>query len=184
MLFILYFFSNPYRLCRRYFNQRAQEGQIYGETPLTTYVQVIQELSLSASSKVVDLGCGRGRLVFWGSCFTSAKMVGVDCVPAFITRAKWISRLVNLSRIEWQCADILEADLTQATHVYLFGTTLEDSTITDWLVKLRELPPGVQVITVSYSLLEYEGATDFELIKEKEMDFAWGKSSVFFHKRK
>jgi len=182
LLFTFYLLSNPYRVCRRYF-QHVDDDQVYGETPLTSFAQLLKTLELKEDDVLLDLGCGRGRLLFWARSFSPCQLRGVDCVPAFIRRARWISRLSLMPGIRWQCTDILDVDLEGASHIYLFGTTLSDDKISLWLDKLKALPSGVIVMTVSYSLLDYGASKEFSLVQRSELAYAWGNATVFIHQR-
>ncbi len=58
---------NPYRV---------KEAFPYGETPLCSLKKIADRCGLKASDKVVDLGCGRGRGVFFLAQHYGCEVVG------------------------------------------------------------------------------------------------------------
>jgi SAM-dependent methyltransferase len=70
---------NPYR---------NKEAFPYGETPLCSLKKIADRFGLKSSDKVVDLGCGRGRGVFFLAQHYRCEVTGIDLVEPFIERAR------------------------------------------------------------------------------------------------
>jgi len=181
---LLYFFCNPYRLCGNYFRRRGVKDQFYGETPVTTWDIMARQLSLTAADTLVDLGCGRGRGVLFLGAVWRCRVIGVDCIETFVFCARKIGRWCRIDQAQWWHGDLMDADLSEATVVYLFGTTLPDAVIRQWVEKLEALRDGARVITVSYSLLEYGGEHCLDLQDTWKLPYAWGEAEVFVHIRR
>lgn len=156
---------NPYKVSKAF---------PYGETPLTTFQQIADRWSISSADYFVELGCGRGRGVFFMSHYTGCKAKGVDWVSAFISNAQMAQRMYPQLPVTFVCADITQVDLSSATVIYLYGTCLDDATIARLGETFKHLPPSVKIITVSYP---FPG-----LIVQDQMEasFPWGKADVYW----
>ncbi|MFS8563151.1 MAG: hypothetical protein LVR00_01975 [Rhabdochlamydiaceae bacterium] len=145
----------------------------YGETPLTTLQQIANRWSISSADYFVELGCGRGRGVFFMSYYTGCKAKGVDWVSVFISNAQMAQRMCSNLPVTFVCADITQVDLSSATVIYLYGTCLDDPTIARLSETFKQLPPQVKIITVSYP---FPGLT---IQDQMEASFPWGKTDVY-----
>lgn len=154
------FLPNPYRIPKAF---------PYGETPLRTYLEIAHRFGLAASDRVVELGCGRGRGVFFLSHHFRCYARGVDWADEFVSGAKRIAAKMQVPNVDFVCEDMCAADMSDATFIYLYGTCLEDDT----LEKLK-FPKGAKVVTVSFPL--------FEVIDQFEVSFPWGKTDVYLQK--
>lgn len=180
----LWLFSNPFRVCRK---EREKAGYTltyaYGETPLETMRYLADLAKISPSDTVFDLGCGRGRAVFFLSLVLGANAVGVDLVRHFINSAKEVKMRLCLSRVSFILADMLEVDLSLATVVYVYGTCLEDAEIEKLVDACKKCNSGCRFICVSFSLKE--SAPDFfEKQIETKVRFPWGYADVVIEERK
>ena len=172
-----YLFYSPYRISKRFLLERGDEEiYTYGETPITTMAAIAEECGITAEDTVMDLGCGRGRTLFWLNDNIGCKAIGVDFNPMFIDKAN----AVNTSRdVNFICQDMLDVDFSQATVIYLYGTCLDDDYIMKLINKLSSLPSDTKVITVSYSLTEYDAP--FTLVKSFNLPYTWGVSDIYLH---
>jgi SAM-dependent methyltransferase len=183
-LLSLYFFQSPYSISKKYLKKsEAKEIYAYGETPLTTLDQIVKECQIKPEDVVFELGCGRGRTCFWLHAFVGCKVKGIDFVPEFINRADRIKAKYHLANIHFFEREMLAVDYRQATVIYLYGTCLEDEEIQQLITKFKKLPIGAKVITVSYSLVEYQQETIFKLTKQFTAPFTWGEADVYLHEK-
>ena len=192
---VQYLLCNPYTLCREaLMRYPSKEVQCYGETPLTTFASICDALELKAHDVFYELGCGRGRTLFWIQSFTPCRAVGIDLVPAFITRGQCVVRWLGLDRIQFCQENIINVDYSEATVIYLFGTSLEDEFITRLCEIFKQLSPGTRIITTSYSLLPYlqknttdSGSADAPspLVVEHQLEgrFVWGVTDIYIHRK-
>lgn len=151
----------------------------YGETPLRALFRLGQIVNLKPTDRFVDLGCGRGRSVFFLSHFFGCEAVGVDLTPSFVRRAQYLAKVHRQRRVTFQCQDFVAYDLKEATCVYLYGTTYPEETFRLLEDRLQDLPLGARVITVSDSLSKH-------LISRRSglrlnVKFPWGRGSLFVH---
>ncbi len=140
----------------------------YGETPFSTLYQIAKAIDLKPTDHFFDLGCGRGRGVFFLSHFFGCRATGIDLTSSFITRAKKLAH----NKVAFHCQDFLKTELSEATCIYLYGTTYPDS----MLHALRDrLPTKGRVITVSAPL------QGLSVTKTLTLSYPWGRGEVFIH---
>jgi SAM-dependent methyltransferase len=134
-------------------------------------------LNLKPTDCFVDLGCGRGRAVFFLSHIFGCQAIGVDLTPSFIARAKRLTAKHGVKRVSFECCDFLKFDFSTATCVYLYGTTYSDACLQAVECRVAESFETTRIVTVSAPFLglEYE--------KELEVNFPWGKGSMFVHSK-
>ncbi len=181
-----YFLRNPYTINRRFLQHKnEQDLHTYGETYLTSFERIAHTCGLSSSDHIIELGCGRGRGVFFWHYLLQARVQGIDWNPYFITKAKELQQKhAPQAPISFNCNEIDNTDLSQATAVYLYASHFEDTEIEKLLETLITCRPGCKVITVSYPLTEYQNASHFELKKVFPIPYLWGEAEVFLNVRK
>lgn len=184
-LLLTYLFNNPYLISKKFLLQRGEkEVYAYGETPLTTLEAISKECQIAEKDVVYELGCGRGRTCFWLNTFIGCRVVGVEYIPEFVERANQVKSKFQVDGVEFRHQDMLITDYSDATVIYLYGTTLEDATINQLITKLQKTAPGTKIITVSYPLTDYASSTMFEVMRCFPARFPWGETDVYLHIRK
>jgi hypothetical protein len=177
-----YLLSNPYRISKKFLIQKGeQEVHVYGETPLTTLAQIGKECSIVSSDYVVELGCGRGRGVFFLSHWFGCAVKGIEWIPEFVHKANEIAKDLNCLKVSFSCEDMLETDLSEASIIYLYGTCLDEFSIRKFLKCCESLVSGTKIITVSYPLTDFDPS--FSLLKQFEVSYPWGTAEVFLQKK-
>lgn len=186
-----YLFNNPFTISKRFLQNRGEENvYAYGETPLTTMERIVKECKISSKDTVFELGCGRGRTCFWLHSFVGCRVVGIEYLPEFVNRANQIKNKFQIENIDFRVVDMLHADYTGATVIYLYGTCLEDDFIQKLIARLKKLPSGTKIITVSYSLAEYldsnslSSLPEFEVMKRFPARYTWGEAEVYLQIKK
>lgn len=172
-----YRFKNPYRISKRFLiKQGADDIYCYGETPLTTLEKIAKECSISSHDSVIELGCGRGRGVFFLATHFGCNVKGIEWIPEFVGPAHRIA--AYCPKVSFACEDMLTTDLSKASIIYLYGTSLDDATLEHLIKRFEKLPIGTKIITVSYPL-----TGKFELCKQFNAEFPWGRTQIFLQKR-
>ncbi|MBS0604108.1 MAG: class I SAM-dependent methyltransferase [Verrucomicrobia bacterium] len=176
-----YRFRNPYKICKTHLIQKGEkEVDVYGETPLPVYARIAEECTLNRDDLLIELGCGRGRGAFFLSHLAGCRVVGIDWVPFFIGTADAISKSATPHLpVDFRCEEMLAADMSQASAVYLYGTCLPDDQIEALVCCFEKLPPATKIITVSYPLCEY--SLKFRTLKQFTAAFPWGEGEVFLN---
>lgn len=147
----------------------------YGETPLRALYQIAKIIDLKPSDHFVDLGCGRGRAIFFLSHFFGCRATGIDLTPSFIQKARRLAK--GKQKLTFICDDFLSYDFKDATCVYLYGTTYSEKCLALLRDKLKGLPKGSRVVSISEELLKINQDLECYLLS---LYFPWGKGQVFF----
>ncbi|MES2199898.1 MAG: methyltransferase domain-containing protein [Chlamydiota bacterium] len=175
----LYFGQNPYIICKD-FMQSCKQNQVhvYGETPLTEIYSLLMQAGLQKEDCFIDLGCGRGRNVFFASTLFGCKTIGIDIVPIFCDKAqKLASSLPNPPK--FLCEDMSTADLSEGTILYFYALCLEEDLFLSMITKLASLKVGTKIITVSFPLSDY--SKKFSTLFSKQVSYPWGKTELFIN---
>lgn len=175
LLGFFYLFSNPFRICRRYMEERG-EGDVhaYGETPLIAWKAIAEMAQIGPNDLFIDLGCGRGKVCFWTASWIGCRVIGIDWIPAFIRRASFLARLFRFSRLQFLGRSISEIPLDKATVLYLYTFHPEEESL-DYSL----LSAGSRVITVSEPLAHPR----FKILAVHPVSFPWGETEVFINLR-
>lgn len=180
-----YLFNNPFTISKRFLEKKkAEDIYAYGETPLTTFAEILKACDVKQGDVFYELGSGRGRTCFWANAFIGCKTVGIEYIPNFVEKANKLVKKFDLKDIEFRCEDMLDTQMSDATVVYLYGTCLDDETIRQMEEKFSKLPSGTKIITVSYSLNSYAPNRRYEVMKRFPARFTWGEGDVYLNIRK
>jgi SAM-dependent methyltransferase len=183
LLAVQYLWKNPHRISKAFLRaQGAKNSYGFGETPLTTLDHIAKKCRILSHDFVYELGCGSGRTCFWLQTFVGCQVVGVDYLPAFIKKANRVKRLSSSNKIHFIQEDMLQVNLRKATVIYLYGTCLEEQVIERLVGHFRQVRPLAKVITVSYSLAEYD-STLFRVSQHFAARFPWGKADIYLNER-
>jgi hypothetical protein len=180
---LLSLFSNPYRRTRRFFQKQMRHPVPYGETPLSTLCEAVQEAGWHSGDTIAELGCGTGRTSFWMAVHLRAHVHAIDCQPAFIRRSSWIAKLLRIRRVHFRCADLRLTDLSTCSGAYFYCTGFPQELLQRMTPTLLTLPKGAKVITVSHAIPEWEPTAPFRLEKSWQGQFPWGEGTLFLQTR-
>ncbi|NGX44596.1 MAG: hypothetical protein K1060chlam3_00766 [Candidatus Anoxychlamydiales bacterium] len=182
MFSLVYFFLNPYRISRKFlenkFNKKIYD---YGETPIIEMEKMIKFFKITSNTTFLELGAGRGKVSFWLYFFFKCKVIAIEQVPIFAKIACFFIKLFRIKKIEFLCKDIFTFafDLKNIDIIYLYGTTLPTDKIKTLIKKFRKLPSSVKIITISYTLDQYD--KDFITEKSIDISFPWGKTKAYLN---
>jgi SAM-dependent methyltransferase len=147
----------------------------YGETPVASAIRLLRAAGVTRTSRVLDLGCGRGRVLL-AARYLGAEARGVDLLESHV-------RLVRepLSRVgaSVTTGDAETHDFGDATHVYLAWTCFSEKTRGRIAERLSELQPGTRVITLNHGI-EHEG---FTLVARAHPLCSWGRTPAYVYER-
>lgn len=183
-LLFSYLFSNPFRISKHFLlEKREKDIYTYGETPLTTMHLIARQCNITSQDVVFELGCGRGRTCFWLSQILGCSAVGIDYVPVFIEKAQKIKDRFQVQNVSFRLEDLFQANLKEATIIYLYGTCFSAAYIDLLIERLCQLPKGSKIITVSYALTEFQPEAPFRVIKQFLAPFTWGETDIYLQEK-
>lgn len=147
----------------------------YGETLWCSGAEILREAGVGPQDHLVDLGCGRGKMVFLARLLTGARATGVELLPGYLYVARRIARWLKLDRVRFLAQDFSEVDLRKATVVYVAGSIFSQETRSDLECLIEDLSPGAQWISVSWPI-EHPALV---LQSTRDYLFSWGREMVF-----
>lgn len=178
-------YDDPFAQSKRYLKIRGEKNLYqYGETPLTTFEKVVKTCALRPEDKIFELGAGRGRVSFWLACVFGCDVIAIEQIPTFVKKGESLIEKFEVKNLKWICGDFLEEELSSATVLFLYGSTLSDQKIHRLLEKCEELKSGTKIITVSFSLSEYDDVGIIQPMKQFKASFPWGEASVYLQCRR
>lgn len=180
-----YLLRDPYKICQHYLrdfpNERVQK--IYGETFFTTLETIATAINLSERDVIYDLGCGRGRSIFWFNAMYRCRAVGVEINPVFVAQARKIQKRLGIDGVDFLLADLMDVDYDDATVLYLYGTAFNNNAIARLIDRFATLRKGTRIVCVSYPLTRYTDASLFELEQTIKGKFLWGDTDIYIHRK-
>lgn len=176
-----YLLDNPYRCCRRFVgNHKDDHGRlVYGETPLSTLDKIMTAVGAGEDDHVFELGSGSGHGCIWLNRVRGCRVTAVDLVPVFCWRLQRVCQRFNLTGIRVRCEDYMTTDFQGATVIYLYNPGLEDERIARLADRLRQLPAGTRIISISYPLSDFLPGEYFTSLQPIPVAFDWGTTEAF-----
>ena len=112
--FLYYFFCYPApRSLREKLRTKHTYIELtYGETSYGSFQKIIEELQLNVCDtlRFCDLGCGRGRLLWYAAIVKAWECCGLDAIPAYIKRGQRVVAREGLSNVSFIQGDFCEID--------------------------------------------------------------------------
>ncbi|HJV84792.1 MAG TPA: class I SAM-dependent methyltransferase [Noviherbaspirillum sp.] len=180
-----YLTRDPHAICEHFLRDYPddQVQKMYGESFFTTLEKIAEAVDLDDKDVVYDLGCGRGRSVFWFNTMFGCRAVGIEINPMFVINARLIQKALDIDNVEFILSNLMDADYSDATVIYLYGTALSDTAIVNLVERFVTLKPGTRVVTVSYSLSRYTELPMFALEKTIRGKFVWGETDIYIQRK-
>lgn len=149
----------------------------YGDTPWFTARDILREVDLGPNDSFVDLGSGRGKMIFMANLHFHCEATGIELLPTYVKIARRIAAWTK-SEATFLQQDFLAADLTRATVVYACAAALAEETRQDLLLLVNTMQPNTRFITVGWK----PQTEQLTLFKEKDCLFSWGREMVYFYR--
>ena len=176
------------RLARQNQTEDAIE-YTYGEIEFLPFVALLSLVKPDCDTVFYDLGCGVGKAVLaCGMVYPVRKSVGIEILPELYSSAcAQIKKLATnpdykdrMEHFQIIKSNILDADLKEATLIFINSTTFFGTTWERVNSLLSNLPQIKTVITTSKPLQN----SDFKLKNSTKLQMSWGVVPVFIHVRK
>lgn len=171
------------------FIKNTGSSPTYGEITYDGAQMLIDEFNLTKNDVFYDLGCGVGKFVVQVYLNTPVKKtVGIELSKTRANNAGQVNKqlksdgLIKKNRkLVFAEKNILDADLSDATAIFISSLCFSDELMKQVTDKLVQLKPGLRVAT-SRELAENPA---FELVKVLQIPMSWSQSSqVHFYKLK
>lgn len=148
----------------------------YGETPVSSAVRLLRSAGVGPSSRVLDVGCGRGRVLL-AARYLGARARGIDLLRSHVDLVR-----EPLARVgaEVEVGDAESYPLDDFTHLYFAWTCFSEKTRARILKRLSGLAPGTRVITLNHPMEH----ADYELVTQARMWCSWGRTPAYVYERR
>ncbi|MBQ7529849.1 hypothetical protein IJT10_08145 [bacterium] len=183
LLYVLYYLvrlpSFDIWLQRRLIPDRAAEDFRYGETPYHTGLKLLQLAEVKEEDNFLDLGSGRGKMVFLAALATGCQARGVEMLPSYNILANRIKKNAHLDdRLQFLDDDFLECDLTGANVIFTACTSWSQLTRDLLLDRVDELSEGTRWISVGRE----QKHPNLKLWQSGKLLFSWGYENFWIYK--
>lgn len=151
-----------------------------GYPAIINMIQLLAERYAQPHTSLVDLGCSLGASTMalaLGSADSPCRVIGVDNAPAMLARATEIAA-GRYPNVEWQCADVREVAIGNASIVVL-NFTLQFLPPADRLALLTRIHAGLTpggILILSEKIAGADAAADDLLI---EMHHAFKRANGY-----
>jgi SAM-dependent methyltransferase len=169
-----------YSISKQYRDQHAPDNPdlIYGELNIKSFIYLLSLVSKQGKCKIIDLGCGDGKLIIAASLyFKQLQVSGIELAKDLATIGQSVSAQLK-SKADIIHGDILSHDFTDVDIVYMSVSAFEEKTWQAICQKLQALPKDRTIISVARKL---EGP--FQLIYVGSHRASWGPALVYIYNR-
>lgn len=158
----------------------------FGETPYSTARKIFSWAEIGPHDRLLDLGCGRGKVVFTASCL-GIPAIGIDLLAFYIKSARRIAAGLDPNcRPQFFQEDFLQAELEGVSAIFVGGVALAEETREDLLLLASTCEPGCKWITVGWDpnagqqqvLLSGNDSLGLTYLRQQEFLFSWGREIV------
>jgi hypothetical protein len=117
--------------------------------------EMLKLANVTKDDIVYDLGCGDGRIVIMAAKKFGAKGVGIDIDAGLIEKCKESAKAEGVAdRVHFIAEDAMKSNISDATVVTLY--VLPNAMLKLRPKLLRELKPGVRIVSHNYSMGDWE----------------------------
>jgi hypothetical protein len=185
----LYQDANGFVLSQHARQKHDSPEYTYGEIEFLSFIALLSLTKLDESTVFYDLGSGIGKAVLACSMvFPVHQCVGIELFPELhfeaCKRLGQLSALENYKgktkKIKFILADFLEANLNDATFIFINSTSFFGPIWEKLCIKLEQLPHLNTVITTSKTL----SCTNFSMVMRTKVEMSWGVVFAYIHTKK
>ncbi|KTD58199.1 hypothetical protein Lsai_0806 [Legionella sainthelensi] len=161
----------------------------YGEIEFFSFIALLSLINPNENTVFYDLGSGTGKAVIaCGMVFPVKKSIGIELFPElYLHSCQQVEQLAAIKqyerqapKIKFRLGDFLEANLNDATLIFINSTAFFGPTWEKLCVKIDYLPHLTTIITTSKPL----SCIHFKLLKHTKVKMSWGVVSAYIHTRK
>ena len=157
---------------------------IYGEINFYSFIQLLSTFPISANTVFYDLGSGIGKAVLaFAMVFRPKSSIGIECLaPLHIAACAQKQRALTLpiyrdlaDKIIFQSGSFLDYDLTNATLIFINGSTFIGELWQKTSHHLNNLKPGTWVLSTSKPI----DSSQFNVIRTTHLLLSFGFVTVY-----
>lgn len=156
------------------------DSLIYGSTPLFTAMRILHSAGAEQKKSFIDLGSGRGALVFAARIGWGMAASGVELQTKHLWFSQTYQKLLRLDKILFAQADLLKYPVESGGILFVATTCFPEFMEILLTKKLEKLTMNTVVVTLSSPLK----SDQFDLFSTQRLWFSWGRGTVFFQRKK
>lgn len=182
LLNLHYLLDPPVLVCRRELKKAglSPTDATFGETPLLTTYNLLEELGVGPADTLVDLGCGRGQTLLLAALAFGCQGIGVEALPTFVTRARSMAHALAVGGlVSFERGDFRTGPLPAGTLYFLSATCLESASWEQVKQLMIEAPYGSRALVVSAALPRLCWETEWE----RSLEYSWGTGTTYLQRR-
>ncbi|KTD53508.1 Protein containing a histone methylation DOT1 motif protein [Legionella santicrucis] len=185
----LYQTSNGFILSQNARRKHDAMEYAYGEIEFFSFIALLSLINPNENTVFYDLGSGSGKAVIaCGMVFPVHKSIGIELFPElYLHSCQQVEQLSAMKqyerqaeKIKFRLGDFLEANLNDATLIFINSTAFFGPTWEKLCFKIDGLPHLNTIITTSKPL----SCIHFKLLKHTKVKMSWGVVSAYIHTRK
>ncbi|AUH71433.1 hypothetical protein [Legionella sainthelensi] len=185
----LYKTSNGFILSQNARRKHDAMEYSYGEIEFFSFIALLSLINPNENTVFYDLGSGTGKAVIaCGMVFPVQKSIGIELFPElYLHSCQQVEQLAAIKqydtqaqKIKFRLGDFLEANLNDATLIFINSTAFFGPTWEKLCFKIDCLPHLTTIITTSKPL----SCIHFKLLKHTKVKMSWGVVSAYIHTRK
>lgn len=150
----------------------------YGSTPLHTAIKIIGQVANSKTKSFLDLGSGRGNLVFTAALGHKLESTGIELIESHIYFSKLMATIFRKYPITIEKKDFIKEVIPQSDIIFASNTCFPPFMEILLTQKLEVMPKGTTIISLSAPLK----SDKIKIYDQKQYLFSWGKGTVYFQK--
>lgn len=121
----------------------------YVATPHEIVDRMLELADVGPDDRVIDLGCGDGRVVIASALARGARGIGIDIEPYWIEQARTAAAAAGVGeRVRFEHADAMSFDLSGFSVVFLYLVHWSTQRMADRLC--QDCAPGTRVVSHSF----------------------------------
>jgi SAM-dependent methyltransferase len=174
--------ASPFLLvddARRAAGRAGDPEMVYGTTPASAVLELLDFAAATPDDVFYDLGCGLGVPTVVAAHFCK-KAIGIEILPEVAQRAREVAQGLQLANATFEVTDFKGADLSEGTLIYCYSTCLRAQSRAELAEGVSKARPGTRVLTVTHNLEH----PSLEMKESRELSWEGSRRSVYLHLRR
>lgn len=159
---------------------------LYGEIDFLAFMALMSYCSPTKEDVFFDLGSGAGKAVLSAALgFELKQAIGIELIPELVNLSNKLlgevagQSQMNCSPVMFLRDDILSADFSAASIVFINATAFQGQVWDNLLSKILQLAAGTRVVITSKRL----PTSHFQIIYQGMEVMSWGMNSAFVYNK-
>jgi SAM-dependent methyltransferase len=164
---------------RRAAGRSGDPEMVYGTTPPSVVLQLLEFGSATSEDTFYDLGCGLGVPTVVAAHFCK-RSIGLEILPEVAGRAREVAEALQLANASFELTDFKSADLSEGTLIYCYSTCLRAESRAELAVGVSKTRAGTRVLTVTHNLEH----PSLQMKESRELSWEGSRRTVYLHLRR